>query len=187
VLGKIKAALTSPVIVADAGNAGSAAFTALSLGPKAVGGAYEIKCTVATVASPVTEPVFEVRTPDGVLLGTRVGYGAFASQHINFTVGGASPVEVIGDKWTFNVAAGSGAVTVLDPDAVDGSDDFYGILTDDCDATLGAKKAVAVVRDAVIIPANLVWKATSPALSAAQKEVVLAAMEAKGIITRAEG
>ena len=83
---------------------------------------------------------------------------------------------------TSKVAAGSGSVKEIDFDAVDGSQDAYGITFAAYDASLAAVAGVAIVRNATIVADDLVWPTTSPAVSNAQKAAALAQLAEKGIV-----
>jgi len=111
---------------------------------------------------------------------------AYTNDQISFTINDGSPDFVVGDAFTVEIAAGSLRVRAINFDGVDGSQDAYGILTAACDASGGAKSAVAIVRDAKIASANVVWPVTSPAVSEDQKAAALAQLAAKGIIETKE-
>jgi len=75
----------------------------------------------------------------------------------------------------------TGKVVQFDPAGLDGSESAYGIVIDNYDATNGDVEGVAIVRDAIVNPDNLVWPdgATPEQISAA-----LDGLAAKGVITR---
>jgi hypothetical protein len=178
VIGKItKAIATSGT--ADAGNTGAATVTLVTQGLKSKLGTYVVECTVAGV--------FEVRDPDGAVLGQPVA-GAFTSEQINLTITDGAPPAAAGDFWTIACSDGNGKVKEIDAQgvAVDGTSEAYGIIIADCDATSADTEAVAVVRDAVIVSANLVWPTAVPPFTTAAKVVALAKLAAKGIVARDE-
>ena len=107
---------------------------------------------------------------------------AYANDQINLTLNDGSPDFSIGDTFTIAVAAGSGQVVAVESAALDGSQDAYGFVIAAYDATLGAIDGVAIVRDAAIVAADLVWPDESPLPSAAW----LVQLAAKGIIERTE-
>jgi len=168
---------------ADGGNSGGGTVTTVTQGLKSKLGTYTIEA-MTIVVSPL-EQVFQVRDPDGNLLPDALAVGAYTSDQINFTIVEGSPVIAEGDKWTIAISAGNGQVTAISLSAVDGTSEAYGILTEDCTAT-AATEAVAIVKDAVIVAANVVWPVTSPAWSADEKAAALAQLAAKGIVARAE-
>lgn len=168
---------------ADPGNTGGATVTSVTAGLDTKLGTYTVECTVAASASPVVAAVFKVVDPEGDMIA-ETGVGAFTNDQINLTITQGSPEAVVGDKWTIAVTAGSGQVTAISLVAVDGTSEAFGFLTEDCDASGGAKEAVAIVKDAVIIAANLVWPAISPAWTTDQKNAALAQLYAKGIVAR---
>lgn len=187
VIGKITKALTnSPStegIVEDS-NAGTGTVTAVTLGRKAKQGTYRIVC--AKIEGSPEEPILHVFDPDGLRLADG-GIGEYESDHVNFTFADGSPADTAaGDSWIIVVGEGGGQVKAIDYDGVDGSQDAHGFVTAAVDATGGAVDAVAVVRDAVIVPGNLVWPDVSPEWTDDQKAAALAQLAARGIIARDE-
>ena len=185
VIGKITKAIATTG-TADAGNAGGGTVTSVTQGLMSKIGAYIVKCISVAVASPLSLLRFEVTDPDGDVVG-QPGAGAFTSSQINLTITDGSPATEVDDFWTIAVSAGSGKVKEIaaQHDAVDGTSEAYGFLTADCTAT-GDTEAVAIVKNAVIIAANLVWPTTSPAFSEGDKTAALVQLAAKGIVARAE-
>ena len=170
----------------DLGNNGAGTVTEVTSGAKVKLGTYKITAKVAASASPLVDLVCEVTDPDGNSLPD-AGAGAYAGEQINFTIAQGSPEIDVGDTWTIEIAEGSGHVKAIDFDAVDGSRDAFGIVIAAYDATDGDVPGVAVVRDAIIVPDDLVWPATSPAVTDDQKAAALAQLGAKGIVPRVEG
>lgn len=185
VIGKITKS-TPTTGTAASGNTGAGTCGSVTAGQKAKIGEYQIKCLTYT-ASPLAA-TFEVTDPDGLQLPIAT-MSAYVSDAINFDMSDASPAITVGDIWTITVAAGSGKVVQIRrgaSTAVNGSQNAYGIITADCDASLGDVKAVAIVKDAVVVEANLTWPTSSPAMSAAEIVVAMAELAAKGIVARAE-
>ncbi|MCK9362127.1 MAG: head decoration protein [Syntrophales bacterium] len=185
VIGKITKS-TPTTGTADGNNTGAGTVASVTADAKTKLGTYKIKCLTYT-ASPL-DATFEVTDPDGLRLPD-AALGAYTSEAVNFTISDASPAITVGDIWTIAVAVGSGQVKEIQvgaSTAVDGSQNAYGILTDDCDASTAATAAVAIVRNAVIVSDNLVWPDGSPAVSAAEKATALAELAAKGIVEREE-
>ena len=81
------------------------------------------------------------------------------------------------------IAAGDGDCLAINFDAVDGIQNAHGILTADCDATSADTEAVAIVRNAKVVEANLVLPVTNPVVSADQKAAAMAQLLAKGIVS----
>lgn len=182
VLGKVKLGTCPTTGTADAGNTGSGTCTGVTAGVKAKQGTYTLKCIIAAAG----EGIFSVEDPDGYALPNAIAGVAYTNDQINFTINDGSPDYVVGDSFTIAIAAGSLSVRAINFDGVDGSQDAYGILTAACDATDGALSAVAIVRDAQVIEANLVWPVTSPAVSAEQKAAAMAQFKAMGIVPVSE-
>lgn len=104
---------------------------------------------------------------------------AYTSDFVNFTLTDTAEDFNVGDGFTITVTEGSGNVVALDPDAVNGSNHAAGIMIAAVDATSADKAGVAIVREAMIASANLVWPA---AISAGDKAIALADLEVLGIV-----
>lgn len=183
VVGKIELG-TCPTTGTAGSNSGAGICASVTAGAKAKVGTYTIKCVHPVSAG----GLFSVKDPNGEALPDAY-IGAYVNDQINFTLVDGSPDFAIGDTFTIAIAAGSLSVKEIALGAlaaVDGAQHAYGILTADCDASLAAQKAVFIVKDAVIIAANLVWPDGSPAVSNAEKIVALAELYAKGIVARDE-
>ncbi len=76
-----------------------------------------------------------------------------------------------------------GKVVQIDFSASDGSENAYGVLAANCDATDADTEAVVIVRDAIVAPSKLVWP---DGATEAQKNTALDQLAARGIITREE-
>jgi hypothetical protein len=174
VLGQITKALGTVVAGTNTGNG---TVSGVSLGTRAEVGNYVLKCITAATNG----GTFQVKAPDGKVLPPATVGAAYMSDHVNFTINDGSADFVVGDSFTIPVEAGSGKIRAINIAGVDGSQEAFGIALADYDATGGDIEGVAVVRDAVIDPENLVWPegATSD-----QKAAALEQLELKGIVTR---
>ena len=184
VIGKITLGTCPTTGTAAGTNTGQGTCGSVTAGAKAKLGIYTIKCIHLVTAG----GLFSVEDPDGFALPNAY-VGAYVNDQINFTLADGSPDFAAGDTFTITIAVGSLSVKEIALGAlatVDGAQHAYGILTDDCDASLAAVQAVAIVKDAVIVAANLVWPDGSPAVSAAEKVAALAELYAKGIVARDE-
>jgi len=162
-----------------AGNAGGGTVSLVTAGAKVKKGVYTIECLSFT-ASPL-DALFSVVDPDGNALPD-AELGAYTNAQINFTIANGSPNIAAGDKWTITVAEGSGKVKGIDFDAVDGSQNAYGILAEAVNASSGDKKGLAIVRDCRYYAENLVYPTTSPEVTADEKDKAMADLAAKNII-----
>ncbi len=160
VIGKVLVGACPTTGTAGGTNTGAGTCTSVTKGTKAKAGIYTLTCIHAVAGY----GMFAVVDPDGIQIGVANVGTAFASDIINFTLNDSSPDFALGDSFTITIAAGSGQVKALDDgqDATDGTNDAYGIMVNAVDASGGALSGVAIVRDAVVIPANLVWPTTSP-------------------------
>lgn len=177
VLGKItKSCPTAGT--ADAGNtATTGTCTEVTAGALAKLGTYTLTC-IAKVADAGT---FQVKAPDGSVLPPATGDVAYTSPQINFLINVTATDYEVGDEFTITVAKGSGSVKILDTEAVDGTQDAYGILGAAVDASAGARSGFAVARDAVAKLSGLVWP---EGISEGEKTAALEQLEAKFIVTR---
>ena len=178
VVGKIELG-TCPSTGTAGSNTGGGTCTGVTAGSKAKVGIYTLKCIIAQAAA----GVFTVADPDGYALPNAVVGHAYTDAQINFILNDGSPDFAYGDSFTITIAAGSGYVTELDPDEVDGSQNAYGFVTADFDASDGAISGVVIARNAIIVTTDLVWPA---GISAGEKTTALAQMAAKGIIAATE-
>jgi hypothetical protein len=181
VLGKINLG-TCPATGTAGGNTGGGTCTGVTAGAKAKLGTYTLRCIIVQAGA----GIFSVEDPDGFALPDAIVGVAYVNDQINFTINDGTPDFAVGDTFTIEIEAGSLRVGAIDFDGLDGSQDAYGILTAACDASGGAKSAVAIVRDAKIATANVVWPVTSPAVTEDQKAAALAQLAAKGIIETKE-
>lgn len=182
VLGKkTKAACpTTGSIVSGATGAGT--MTSVTAGAKAKVGIYTVKCILAATGA----GIFSIEDPDGFALPNAIAGVAYVNDQINFTLNDGSPDFAAGDTFTVTIAAGDGDVSAINFAALDGTQDAYGVLIADCDATSADVRTVAIVRDARVVEANLVWPTTSPAVSAGQKAAAMAQLLAKEIVSTVE-
>lgn len=154
-------------------------------GPKTQIGTYKATCIQANAAD--ADGIWRIEAPDGAVLGDLVvtqgtsGTGTFTDPQINLTISYATGYNSVGDYFTIEVTKGSEKVVEIDFDAVDGSQEACGFVIAAYDASGADVEGVAIVRNAIIDPNNLVWPdgATSD-----QKDAALAEMKAAGIITR---
>ncbi len=129
-VGKILRAIG--VAAADTGNTGEGDISGEALGAHSKIGTYTATCTA--IGAPA---VFAVVDPDGERLADAVAEVAYDGP-IAFLIEAYGVAFAVGDIFTVIVGAGSLEVTALDSTAVDGSEDIYGVLAEDCDASLAA-------------------------------------------------
>ena len=168
-------------VAAAGGNTGNGTFTLDTTEPRLAHcqvGDYAVKCTAADTDS----GTFEVFDPAGNSLGEVLVGATFANQ-IKFVIADGATDFAAGDLFTVTVAAGSGKVVELDPDAVDGTQYAYGVLLeavtapDGVDATgQGLVRGPAGVADT-----GLVWPS---GITAGEKALALSQLEAKQILQR---
>lgn len=161
---------------ADAGNTGNGTCTGVAGGSQTQLGDYTLTCI--TVAE--NGGAFAVMAPDGTALPDATVGAAYTNAQLNFTLNDGATDFAVGDIFTVEVEKGDGSAVALDLTAVDGTQIAAGFVIAPYDATSAAVSGVAVVRDAVIDPDNLVWPA---GITAEQTAVALDQMAARGIVT----
>ncbi|MGE0456417.1 MAG: head decoration protein [Vicinamibacterales bacterium] len=129
-LGKQTASTVPSTGTAGGSNSGGGTMGSVTGGSKTKAGTYRIKC-VKVVSSAGD---FEVRDPDGYLVGIATTAVAFVSDHLNFTIADGSPDFALGDVFTVAVT-GSGKYLKSLAAATDGSQVPVAILARDADAT----------------------------------------------------
>lgn len=155
---------------------GTGLVSGVSLGPDAKLGAYRVQLLATSATAE-----FEVIAPDGSKLKRGQVATAYASSHVNFTLANGGTMTS-GDYFVLIVAKGSGKVKALAPTATDGTQDAYGVLHADIDASGGDATGVAIVRGpAVVESAALVFANT---VTTAQKARALSQLVAAGIVAR---
>ena len=167
-----------------AGNTGNGVMGAITVGINAKAGDYKL-----VVLDPVTNAgAFELLDPDGKLVATGKVATAFNSGGLSFTLADGATDFIAGDGFTITVATGT-LKCKLAPDAADasntdGSDDVYGILLFDTDATSADQTAVILRRGpAVVSDSALVYDASVS--DNTKKGVKKAQLVALGIVVAA--
>jgi hypothetical protein len=162
---------------ADPGNTGDGTFAATpAVGAKAEAGDYTLICIAAAADS----GTFEALTPSGYRLPDVTVGQAYASDHLNFTLNDGANDFVLGDTITVTVS-GDDKVVRIDPAAVDGTQEAFGVLFDRVDATAADKPGVAIVRDAEVNGREIGWP---DGIADADKAAAIADLAAQGILVR---
>ena len=127
---------------ADGGNTGNGTMGSVAAGGTELQpGVYTIRC----IAAAGDAGDFEVRAPDGSLVGIAIVGTAFTSPHLDFTIADGATDFAVGDLFTVTVA-GSGKWKLSLAAATDGSQNPRGILVQDTDASLADVEGAAYVR-----------------------------------------
>lgn len=163
---------------AVSGNTGGGAITAApTVGAGAKAGTYNLRC-IKVVGSAGD---FEVRNPDGQVIGIATTAVEFAQGGLTFTVADGSPDFAVGDAFTIVVAAGSLKVVQLAPAGTNGQDEAYGLLVDAVTAAVGTDgSGVVIVRQAVLNDSQVTW----PTITAAKKATEKARLTAVEVLFR---
>jgi hypothetical protein len=135
VMGLVKTGAASAVAGANTGNG---VMGAITKGILAKPGVY----TLRIVEAAANAGAFEIKDPDGNVIGSGNVAVAFTSDHLNFTLADGATDFVVGDTFAITVAAGSGKARRLDVTAIDGTALPDHILADAVDASAADKVAV---------------------------------------------
>lgn len=172
---------TAPTVL---GGTGTGTISALSLGPDAKTGRYQV-IAIEAISNGGRWQVFG---PDGTSIGEYLqtaGSGtatAFTNREINFTITDATDF-IVGNSFevtVFNQLHG-GKVAAWDPTVFDGRHRAAGALYSAVDASGGDLAGVIVTRDAAFQTDALIWGA---AITAAQQASAAVDLEARGIVIR---
>jgi hypothetical protein len=144
---------------------GNGTLSAVTLGASALIGDYILTCTAADTDA----GTFSVVAPDGTVLAPLTVAVAYTSAHINLTIADGATDWGEGAVVKVAVTEASGA---LANDQV-----AAGILFDNVDASLGAKKAVITARMAEVNGYALTWPALMTATNKAEALTALAALD----------
>lgn len=169
ILGRKTLGAGSSAVKASGANTGNATMSAITIGPGAKPGVYQVRHTAATA--------FDVIDPDGFKLKSGATGTAYADD-IGFTETAGGTPMVAGDGFDVTVAEGNGNYVAYDPDATSGAQTIAGILWE---AAVGTVKKTIVTRDAEVNGAHLIYEDEADANA---KLAANAALAALGIIVR---
>ena len=185
ILGLISIGALSSTAAAVAGNTGAATITASPA--VAVGtptGVYKLTAVEAGATAS-----FALESPDGVELGNVIAGTEITIAGIGpLTITDAAADPAIGDQFTITVvdaaATGEGQYVKHDPEGTNGSQNVAGLLYNAVTTGVGeTADAVAIVRDAEVIDARLVYDDHDTT----EKAAVRTALKAMGVIVRVNG
>lgn len=182
ILGLISIGALAAVGAAVAGNTGAATITAAPA--VAVGTQTGVYTLTAVSAGPTA--IFLMESPDGVQLGeVTTGTPATIAGIGPFTITDAGADPAVGDQFTITVTdaahASEGQYILHDPEGTNGSQNVAGVLYAPVTTAAGeTADAVAIVRDAEVIDARLVYDDHD----ATEKAAVRAALGDMGVIVR---
>lgn len=148
---------------------GNGTLSAVTLGDDALVGDYILTCTAAAAAA----GTFSVVAPDGTALDPLTVAVAYTSDHINLTIADGSTDWAAGAVVKVAVAEASGDLANEQVPA--------GILFDNVDASLAAKKAVITARMAEVNGYALTWPR---GMTDTNKAEALAALASLDIVVR---
>lgn len=183
ILGLISIGALSAEATAFAGNTGNGVMGAVTVDVGAQTGAWKVLITEpgANVGN------FIVERPDGTIDGQGDVAAAY-NGGINFTLADGATDFVAGDGFDIVVvdaaATGEGQYVKHDPEGTNGSQNVAGVLYNSVTTGVGeTAAAVAIVRDAEVIDARLVYDDHDTT----EKAAVRTALAAMGVIVRVNG
>lgn len=181
VLGVVALGALSGAGVAQAGNTGTGAISAITVAAGTPIGKYQVR----VIEPAANAGAFVVADPGGVEIGHGTVGVAFTGGGLGFTIADATDF-VAGDGFDITVsaaaAADAGQAKPWDPTATNGLEHVSGILWDNVTTTDAAVDALDIERDAEVIAALLKWKT---GLNDNQKAAGIVQLKALGIIARA--
>jgi hypothetical protein len=186
VLGQIANALTATSAVKASGaNTGGGSLTVDGTTPVLPGakpGVYTVRETVAAAVIGTHSGLFEVRDPDGKVLG-EVEVGQTFADQIKFSIAYATADFVVGDGFDVTVGAGSGKYVQLNPAAADGSQNVAGVVARavTVDGSVDTPAAVAVRGPVNLKSSGLVWPS---GITDNQKAAAIVQLAKLGLIVR---
>lgn len=185
VLGKVSNAITATSAAKSGGNTGGGALTVdatTPVLPGAIPGIYSVRLTVPAAVIGTHSGLFEVRDPNGKVLG-EVEVGSTFADQIKFAIAYATADFVVGDGFDVTVGVGSGKYVQLNPAAADGSQIAAGVVARavTVDGSVDTPAAVAVRGPANLKADGLVWPT---GISAGAQAAAITALAAQGLIVR---
>ena len=174
VLGRTRVA--TALGAAAAGNTGNGAISAVTASGAAKEGIYLAIC----IEPAANGGIFEVEGPDGVVVAFATVGTAF-NKEIGFTISDGSADFIAGDRFAITVTTTAEKFKEYNPTHTDGTQAAVAILYGAVDATAADAEGVAIMRDAEINVAEIVWfdGATDD-----QKAAGLRQLRRQGIIAR---
>ncbi len=173
VLGKVSAATAPTSAAKSGGNTGNGTMSAVTTKSGAKAGVYKVEFTAATK--------FDVMDPEGFKVKSG-STGTAYSDDLGFTITAGATPFVAGDGFDITVPAqGQFKFKALDLAASDGAEVAAGILYGHARAASADTRAVANVRDTVVIEGELVWP---NGITVQQKANALAQLAKHHIIAR---
>lgn len=173
VLGRIETAGVTSAIVGT----GNGAIGTITPSAGVQEGVYVLKIITATTNS----ATFEVRDPQGDVIGTGATGVAFSGGGLAFTLADGSTDFIVGDLINITVAAGSKKYTLHNNAAADGSQNAVAIAYDNYDASAGDLTIVVIARHQEVNADKLTWKS---GISAPNKTAAIANLATHNIIVR---
>lgn len=181
VLSKVDVATTASSAAKAGGNTGDGAMGTVTPGSGAVAGVY----TVRIVEAAANGGRFEVKNPNGQVVGEGNVGVAFSGGGLGFTLADGGTDFIVGDGFDITVGGGSGKYVSYNNEGTAGADAGDVIALEAVDATDADSGLVVLARGpAVVARGSLVFGAG--VTTDAERDAAYADLEAKGIVIRDE-
>ena len=168
---------TAANAVADGGNTGDGAISAVTLGALAEVGIYDLVCVTAAVNA----GTFAVFTPSGFRLADATVAVAYAGNHLNFTISDGAADFVVGDKFTVDIT-GDGKFDFAKAGDVTGLAEAVAVLLEEVDTTAGdVTKALVLARDSIVSEQGLIFHSSVD--DATKRAAMKAGLKVGGILS----
>lgn len=178
VLGKLTTGAATSA-AKSGGNTGNGTMGAVTVAADAQVGVYQLRIVEAGTDA----GQFQVKDPQGDVIGIGTVGVAFAGGGLSFTLADGSSDFILGDGFDITVAAGNAKWAWHNPTLTNGAQVAAGILLHAVDASGGSDvKGVVVTGECEVVALNLGWHASVD--DATKKNAALAQLATKGIRTR---
>ena len=158
------------------GNTGNGVMGTVTPSQGVQAGVYRLRVTAAAANA----GAFEVKDPQGDVVGTGNVGTAFSGGGLAFTLADGSTDFIVGDGFDITVAPGTGKYVAFDETGADGSDVVGGILLEDTDASSADQKAVILARGPAVVAKSALI------VGDADAELAYAGLTALGIVVRTD-
>jgi hypothetical protein len=161
-----------PAAIPGSANVGNGAVTVHGIGAGARVGSYSAVCLTAGATG-----TFKVTGPDSAQLGTLTVGTRFTNSGLDVTIADGATDFAVGDTFTFPIARGLAKAWTAA--AGDGTQTVGGIVIYKVDASAGAVRTVAIVRQAAVNGRHLMYAAGT---TETNKEVAKTGLRTLGIM-----
>ncbi|HYE35382.1 head decoration protein [Methylocaldum sp.] len=167
-------------VTPGATNTGDGVIAGIAAHHRVRAGRYSVRITGVIQTPEERWELFDLKNPDGHVIGGGIVGQAFESGELSFTVNPGSLAFAVSDRFEIDVTDVIEKFEPLDPTETDGREIAAAVLRTDTDAMGGDTTASAIVCDARLYSGRLVWPA---GITAEQTAIALADLSRAGLIT----